>query len=183
MGEKGPIRLYGSRNQATMRVNYFAFGSNLSSARLLERIPEASVHCVATLHSHRLRWHKKSQDRSGKCDIEFTDRAEDYVYGVLYRMTHEEKLVLDSYEGAGIGYERRQVEVMALHGEVIEAFTYYALQIDRRRQPYHWYKEHVLRGAREHDFPPAYIEHIERTVAIDDHDRDRHRRELSIYLD
>ena len=65
-----------------MHINYFAFGSNLSSARLFERIPAASVHCVATLHSHRLRWHKKSQDRSGKCDIEFTDCVDDHVYGV-----------------------------------------------------------------------------------------------------
>jgi len=32
-----------------MTIHYFAFGSNLSSRRLLARIPGASKNCVATL--------------------------------------------------------------------------------------------------------------------------------------
>jgi len=166
-----------------MKISYFAFGSNLSSARLLERIPRASKHCVATLHQHQLCWHKKGQDLSGKCDVAFTGNPEDTVYGVVYRMTHDEKLELDAYEGAGIGYERREIQVTALHGEIIEVFTYYALEIDQRRQPYHWYKEHVLRGALEHEFPSHYVEYIKGTQSIDDLDAQRHHRELSIYLE
>ncbi|CAD7845492.1 MAG: hypothetical protein [Olavius algarvensis Gamma 3 endosymbiont] len=96
-------------------------------------------------------------------------------------MTHDDKLELDGYEGAGIGYERRQISVTAIHGTAVDAFTYYALQVDHRRQPYHWYKEHVLRGALEHGFPAPYIEHIRATPSIDDRDTERQRRELSIY--
>ncbi len=166
-----------------MKTNYFAFGSNLSSPRLLARIPQASKYCVATLRQHRLCWHKAGQDRSGKCDIEFSGNSADQVYGVLYRMTHDETQELDVYEGAGIGYERRQVNVTALQGASIEAFSYFALDIDRRLQPYHWYKEHVVRGALEHDFPPHYVEHIRATTSIDDRDDERHHRELSIYLE
>ena len=166
-----------------MKINYFAFGSNLSSARLLERIPEAAKHCVATLHQHRLCWHKKGQDLSGKCDIAFTGDPEDTVYGVVYRMTHAEGLELDAFEGAGIGYERREIQVTASHGENIEVFTYYALEIDQQRQPYPWYKEHVVRVALEHDFPSHYVEFNKATQSIDDHDRQRHHRELSIYLE
>ena len=166
-----------------MKINYFAFGSNLSSARLLERIPEASKHCVAILEQHRLCWHKKGRDLSGKCDIDFTGNPEDTVYGVIYQVTHDEKLALDAYEGAGIGYERREIEVTALHGELIEVFTYYAIEVDQRRQPYHWYKEHVLRGALEHGLPQHYVEYIRVTPSIDDHDAERHHRELSIYTE
>ena len=166
-----------------MTLNYFAFGSNLASRRLRQRIPEASVHCVATLTEHRLCWRKKGSDQSGKCDIDFTGDPEHQVYGVIYRMTHIEKLQLDVVEGAGFGYDHKTVEVTALHGEVIEAFTYYALDIDHDQQPFHWYKEHVLRGALEHDFPPHYVEHIRTTPSIDDHDTERHHRELSIYRD
>ena len=165
-----------------MTINYFAFGSNLSSRRLLQRIPAASVHCVATLRQHRLCWHKNGRDRSGKCDIAFTGAIEDIVYGVVYRMTHDERLVLDSYETADFGYARKEVVVTAQHGENIEVFTYYALDINQRQQPYHWYKEHVLRGAIEHDFPPHYIEHIRSTPSMEDRDKERHHRELSIYL-
>ena len=73
--------------------------------------------------------------------------------------------------------------VMELDGEIIEAFTYFAIDIDHSQQPFHWYKEHVLRGALEHDFPEHYVESIRSTPSIDDHDRERHHRELSIYLD
>ncbi len=166
-----------------MKLNYFAFGSNLSSPRLLERIPEASVHCVATLHQHRLCWRKNDRGQSGKCDIEFTGSMEDIVYGVIYLMTHTEKLELDVYETAGFGYDHMHVEVTGTQGEVIEAFTYFALDIDHSQQPFHWYKEHVLRGAVEHKFPKHYVAHIEATPSIDDHDNERHHRELSIYLD
>ncbi len=166
-----------------MKINYFAFGSNLSSPRLLQRIPLASKHCVATLHEHRLRWHKSGHDRSGKCDIDYTGDQQDLVYGVVYRMRHEDKLELDVYEGVGRGYERRQINVIAGQGESIEAFTYYATAIDHLLQPYHWYKEHVLRGALEHDLPRHYVEHIRAVESKHDHDDERHFRELSIYTE
>ena len=164
-----------------MRLNYFAFGSNLSSPRLLQRLPAARVHCVATLAHHHLRWHKKGRDLSGKCTIEPGDVHADRVYGVVYQVTLDERHLLDRIEGHGIGYQRREVEVITFTGDSIAAFTYYATDIDHARQPYHWYKEHVLRGALEHGFPPHYVDGIRATDSIDDHDPERHQRELAIY--
>lgn len=164
-----------------MKLNYFAFGSNLSSRRLLHRLPEVELGCVATLARHRLCWRKNDQGQSGKCDIEMTGIDDDQVFGVVYRMTRDEQRILDGIEGDGFGYERRDVEVETLDGDRLEAFTYYALDIDHNQQPFHWYKEHVLRGAMEHAFPPQYIDLIRETPSIDDHDEERHRRELSIY--
>ncbi len=166
-----------------MKINYFAFGSNLSSPRLLQRIPDARKHCVASLERHQLRWHKSGRDRSGKCDIFHTGDAGDLVYGVVYRVSHAEKLELDAYEGAGIGYERREISVTALSGETIDVFTYFALEIDRLLRPYHWYKEHVLRGAIEHALPSHYVEDIRAIGSVADHDSERHSKELSIYPD
>ena len=166
-----------------MKLNYFAFGSNLSSARLLQRIPDASVHSIATLTRHQLCWRKNDRGQSGKCDIDFTDHPDDIVYGVIYLMTQAEKLELDVYETAGFGYDHKHVDVTTVEGKAIEAFTYYALDIDHDQQPFHWYKEHVLRGAEEHDFPAHYVEHIRAAHSIDDHDPERHQRELSIYAD
>ena len=78
-----------------MKLNYFAFGSNLASQRLLQRIPAASVGCVATLAGHRLCWRKNDRGQSGKCDIDFTADPEHLVYGVVYHMTAADKLELD----------------------------------------------------------------------------------------
>jgi gamma-glutamylcyclotransferase len=164
-------------------IKYFAFGSNLSSPRLLQRIPGAAVGSVAMLSQHRLSWRKNDRGQSGKCDIEHTGIHHHQVYGVIYHMTEDGQVALDGYEGAGIGYERREILVETLDGELIEVFTYFALDIDHRQRPYHWYKEHVLRGAIEHALPEHYIEHIRNTPSIDDHDDDRHHRELSIYYE
>jgi len=166
-----------------MTLKYFAFGSNLAIPRLLQRIPAASVHCVATLNEHQLCWRKNDRGQSGKCDIDFTGDPDHLVYGVVYHMSLADKLELDVYETSGFGYDHKTIEVASLRGDRIEAFTYYALDIDHRQRPFHWYKEHVLRGALEHDFPPHYVEHIRSTPSIDDHDPERHHRELSIYRD
>ena len=166
-----------------MQLNYFAFGSNLSSLRLQKRLPGVESHCVATLAGHRLCWHKNGRDQSGKCDIVPSAAPLDIVYGVIYRMTLDEGLELDRYECSDFGYARKDVEVLAIDGRSIEAFTYYALDINRSQQPFGWYKEHVLRGAIEHEFPTHYIDLIESTPATDDADVERHQRELSIYTD
>ena len=165
------------------RLRYFAYGSNLASQRLLQRIPDAVLAGVATLAEYQLCWRKNDSGQSGKCDIEHTGDADHFVYGVIYLMSADEQLELDKHECSDFGYERRIVEVINPRDEPIEAFTYFALDIDHRQQPFHWYKEHVLRGALEHDFPSPYLERIRTTPSIDDHDLDRHHRELSIYLD
>ena len=164
-----------------MQLHYFAFGSNLSSARLLQRIPRASIHGIARLEQHQLRWHKRGSDRSGKCDMVHSADPEHCVYGVVYRMTADEMLILDGHEGEGVGYRRAEIVVTALHGGSIDAFTYFALQTDELLQPYHWYKAHVLRGAEEHGLPADYVDAIRATASIDDLDRERHRREMSIH--
>ena len=166
-----------------MKINYFAFGSNLSSSRLLQRLPEVTVSGVATLSQHQLCWRKNDLGQSGKCDIDFTGDSEHQVYGVVYLMTREEQLELDRYESEGFGYERKEIGVLNLEGDAIVAFTYYALDILDGQKPYHWYKEHVLRGAVEHNFPEHYIESIRSTDSIDDFDPARIQREMAIYPD
>jgi len=49
--------------------------------------------------------------------------------------------------------------------------------LDDSLQPYAWYKDLVLAGAREHNLPAEYIREIENIVAIQDPDRRRGRRE------
>ena len=166
-----------------MTIHYFAYGSNLATRRLFQRIPNARLDSVATLRAHRLCFRKNDKGRSGKCDIEFTGDSDDIVYGALYLISHEEKQTLDSYESHGFGYIDREIEVIRACGNALRALTYVAIDIDHTRQPFHWYKEHVLRGAREHRFPADYIAWIEQQASIDDPDAERARRELAIYRD
>lgn len=155
----------------------------MSTPRIKHRIESATVISTAHLHEHSLRFHKKSVDGSAKCDIEHTKCADDIVFGVVFEILASEKYLLDRYEGLGNGYDEKHVSIFLPHGEAIEAVTYIATHIDAALRPYHWYKEHVLRGAREHALPVEHIAAIEDITSIPDPDQVNHIAELSIYSD
>lgn len=160
---------------------YFTYGSNMSTHRLTARTPSARVVAPARLERHRLKFHKRDRRGSAKCDIEHTGDPADSVYGVVFEILTAEKPILDAKEGLGVGYDIKHVSVTAGDGNLIYALTYYAIDIDASLKPFHWYKEHVVRGAREHNLPPEYISVIEAVESIDDPDLARHEDELSIY--
>ncbi len=161
---------------------YFAYGSNMAEARLKRRIPSAGKIGVASLPGHRLTFHNAStKDCSAKCDAFCTEGSEDLVLGVLFKMNPGEKAILDRYEGLGVEYRDAFVPVTLECGGQEEALIYYATNIDNSLLPYHWYKEHVVRGALENALPESYIRSIESVVSIDDPDTQRHAMELSIY--
>lgn len=152
----------------------------MSSRRLIDRVPSATFISIAKLKEHRLQFHKKSKDGSGKCNAEYTSNPNDCVIGVVLEISASEKDALDRKEG--LGYEDKTVSVLMENGEQIEVVTYYATKIDATLKPYHWYKEHVLRGAKENNLPTVYISMIEKTESLPDPKPDRHKQELSIYL-
>lgn len=162
---------------------YFAYGSNMSSARLKARVALVRVISVATLPGHALRFHKTGQDGSAKCDAFATANANDAVIGVLFELDSVHKATLDRYEGLGAGYDDKRVVVRTPDGELHAAVTYAATQIDTTLTPYDWYVAHVLRGAREHGLPADYLARIAAVTTRADADRARYGREMSVYGD
>jgi len=160
---------------------YFSYGSNMSIKRLKARVPSARARCVATLHGHELRFHKKSNDGSGKCDAYETSNPGRVVIGVVFEMAETDKPELDSKEGLGYGYEQKEVLVSVPAGGTIRAVTYYATRIDSELRPYHWYKHHVLTGAKENGLPDEYVEKINDIESLADPDPERHEHEMAIY--
>jgi hypothetical protein len=122
-------------------------------------------------------------DGSAKCDAYETGDDAHCIIGVVFDLTESEKPILDTYEGLGHGYDKKIIEVETDSGHIIEATTYYALLIDPTLKPYHWYKQHVLRGAMEHNFPGEYTKRILGINSLEDPDTSRHEREMTIYQD
>jgi len=160
---------------------YFSYGSNMSIKRLKDRVPSARFMSVATLHGHDLLFHKKSKDGSGKCDAHETNNPEHFVIGVVFEIAETDKFELDKKEGLGYGYEQKEVALTASSGEIINAVTYYATNIDSELKPYHWYKHHVLTGAKENGLPEKYVEKINSIESITDPKPERNEREMAIY--
>jgi cation transport regulator ChaC len=160
---------------------YFSYGSNMSIERLRDRVPTATFVTIATLYKHDLRFHKKSKDGSGKCDAHETENNEHNVIGVVFEISESEKPELDRKEGLGYGYEEKLVELTTHSGEIIKALTYYATIIDPALKPYHWYKHHVLTGAKENGLPEDYVNRIGNIGSISDPKLERHESEMAIY--
>ncbi|MDW7772246.1 MAG: gamma-glutamylcyclotransferase family protein [Desulfobulbaceae bacterium] len=160
---------------------YFAYGSNLSTVRLTQRVPSSRLVASGRLGRHRLVFHKIGRDGSAKCDAWYTGRRQDYTLGAVYRIDPCHRHLLDAAEGLGNGYEIRNIGIVTDSGSLMDAFLYTATAIDRKRKPCHWYKEHVLRGMREHGFPDQYLAMVEAVEATVDADSARTAKELRMY--
>ena len=160
-------------------IKYFAYGSNMSSKRLKDRVKSAEPIARAILRCHRLKFHKESNDESGKCDI-VVSSASDVVWGRVYEIDEKQKKCLDRVE---YGYCEKYVTVELDCGSTVRAVTYYANPKKTKLglKPYTWYKKHVLKGAEEASLPEDYIERVKAIDAVEDCCKEREARELEIY--
>ena len=154
---------------------YAAYGSNLHPLRLSLRLPTARFAGTTKLGGNRLCFHKRSRDRSGKCNIV---SGNDSVHFAIYELNGAEKAELDQIEGVGMGYSVEKIEVP----DFGECFTYVATAtfIDDDLRPYSWYKELVLAGCVSLKLPNDYIAMIQAIAAIEDPDRTRHADNMKI---
>lgn len=157
----------------------FAYGSNMPTARLRERCPSAQPIGVAELRCYALRWHKKSKDGSGKCDIVQTDQPGASVFGVLYKIDSTEKAALDKAEGLGSGYDETDIEVHC-GANRLTAKAYVATGTDPALKPYTWYHALVVAGAKEHNLPVHYIARLEAVPTDQDPDPKRHDKNMAL---
>jgi len=141
---------------------YFAYGSNLSTARLrqADRAPSARVVGAATLSGHTLAWHKRGADGSGKCTLCATGSRADGVWGVVWEIDDADVATLDAAEGPG--YERVELTVTT-GNQKMNVFSYIAraTHVDRELEPAGWYRATVVAGAREHGLPASWIRLLE----------------------
>ena len=134
---------------------YFAYGSNMASARLRERAPSARALGVALLPGYAWRCNKPSADGTARANLVAASDAE--TWGVLYEIHPRDWEALDR---AGGGYERIVVDVLR-DGVRGVAETYIAGGVADAGSPAPWYLGLVAAGAREHALPAAWIDSIE----------------------
>jgi hypothetical protein len=150
----------------------------MDTARLRHRAPSCRVRCIARLQKFQLRFHKRSNDGSGKCNAFYTDTPSDTVLGVVYEIPPEEKAALDRAEGLGHGYNEQALTVLSPDGKELSVLAYIADPgaVDDNLRPYSWYKDFVLKGAAEHGLPFEYVDSAIKSVpVIVDPDKERER--------
>lgn len=166
-------------------IIYFAYGSNMYAPRLRYRVPSAKVIGLGRLTGHRLCFHKRGKDSSGKCNAQISSANTDQITGVLFFIPNEQIAALHRAEGRGGGYDDVAVHVFGSQGLNYNALTYRANSsyIDESLRPFTWYWEFVVAGAREHGLPADYIANYISSVAHHpDPDRERDKEERSRVL-
>ncbi len=136
-------------------IHYFAYGSNMDPDRMNARVGTARVVGRGVLLDMRLSCNKRGRDGSGKANIVVA--AGEEVWGVAYALPSANLARLDEFEQ---GYRRADVEIALDGGSPLTAQTYVAETLTDDPTPFDWYKELMLRGARVHGLPDAYLEQL-----------------------
>jgi gamma-glutamylcyclotransferase len=132
---------------------YFAYGSNMLTARLQARCRSATPVCIAFAEGYRLAFSKPSFDGSGKGHL-VRARKRTRQPGVLFEIDVKDRDELDDAEGLGNGYDRQDEFPVRRHDtkEIVSSTVYLATNPDPTRIPYDWYLALIVAGAREHRF-------------------------------
>jgi len=80
----------------------------MSTPRLRERVPSCEFVTTAQLLGHQLRFHKRSNDKSSKCDAFHSGADTDIIWGAIFNISAAEKKALDNAEGLGSGYNEKR---------------------------------------------------------------------------
>jgi len=131
---------------------YFAYGSNMSSARLLARVPGCAVHGAARLVDWRLAFDKPSRDGSAKANV--APLIGHLVWGVVWSLPESGWSRLDGFEP---GYERVPCDVFTRSDDRVGVQLYTYRGAPGGHPPFDWYLAHLTDGAEEHGLPDAWV--------------------------
>jgi gamma-glutamylcyclotransferase len=151
---------------------YFAYGSNMSAARLFAgRLKPEDVatgeRIAGRLDDWQLAFNKQARTPAGAGAGNIVPVRGRCVHGTLNFLPAKGFEVLDVHEGVAAGhYERRTVAVVRGDtGETVEAITYVALKVGQGLRPTRAYLAYLLAGRDL--LPPDYWEQLKATPTFD----------------
>ncbi|MGM0561411.1 MAG: gamma-glutamylcyclotransferase family protein [Pseudomonadota bacterium] len=151
-----------------MSLLYFAYGSNMLTARLQARCPSAQPVGRAEVKGWSVDFIKPALDGSAKAGL--VPQKQAYAQGVLFRLEEGDLPALDRAEAAGKGYDRDNAfEVWSFADDRVQSVvTYLPIQVLDGLQPYDWYHRLCREGARQHDLASSALGWLKRArVTVD----------------
>lgn len=150
-------------------VNYFAYGSSMSTRRFSERLGWSDSNVAqwipttrprkCDLKGYRLIFNKPDSTNSLAGTANIIKDEKGNVEGVLYQLTKAAVDFLDRSEG---GYRRESIKVL-LDGTEEQALTYIATSTQDGLKPTKEYLDLVVQGGKEHGLRQTYIAELEKT--------------------
>jgi hypothetical protein len=138
---------------------YFAYGSNLCVARLLERAPSARARGAARAPGLALRLDKRGADGTAKANLH--PAPDGVVWGAVYGLDHEDWACLDAHEP---DYVRIEIQIW-LGEKLARAQTYRSDHLTAESVAAAWYKQLIVDGARAHALPADWCAWLDSLAA------------------
>lgn len=151
-------------------INYFSYGSNISSYRMLsERKVTYISRKFAILENYKLIFNKVSKNNAYLGFANIIESDGDIVEGALYEINDSDLKIIDKFEGANLTpshYYRKNVEVVC-DGSKIQSITYIAnpIMIRENVKPDKKYLDYILEGRDL--FSIEYYEKLRLTKTLD----------------
>lgn len=164
------------------KIRVFSYGSNMLFQRLANRITGIQKIGTGWVNGYQFTFNKISKDGSAKANLIKGDE-ENKVFGVVYEFDISQKEKLDKFEGKGYGYEDTKLLVHYSEDSKEEVWCYLVLDEKFTKEdflPYHWYKEFVLRGAKENKLPALYTNEIEELSSQEDSNQERREKNWKV---
>ena len=131
-----------------MKVNYFAYGSNMNPDRMIERKAFFTKRVFARLENYRLVFDKTSTKNPEEGFGNIVPDEKSVVEGVLYEVEWDSIERLDIFEGYPEAYSRENIEVELSDGSKADAIVYIACEghTGEGLKPSREYMSHYLKG-------------------------------------
>lgn len=142
-------------------VPHFAYGSNMSTKRLEDRVGRVVQRGAASLDGFEIRFDKKSDDDTGKTNIAPAEGK--VVWGVLFELTPDQLEALAKKEK---GYRKQDVPLTA-SGQPKTATAFVAKKQTLGLRPTRKYLDYLIAGAIEHTLPGDYVEMLKNVEVAD----------------
>jgi gamma-glutamylcyclotransferase (GGCT)/AIG2-like uncharacterized protein YtfP len=145
-----------------MKTNliYFAYGSNMSTAQMNERCPDAVKIGVATLPGYEF-------IINGRGVAGIVEKHDASVLGICWKISSEDKDTLDRCEGANLVKGAYFLQTMAITtaGESVDALVYLARNTVPGRAK-KGYLEKIVKAAVHHGIDPSYVRCLEASCPV-----------------
>jgi len=150
-------------------ILHFAYGSNMDSKRLQNRVGNVLAPQRAYLSGFRFEFNKLSY-RLHTVYGNIMPDSNSLVWGVLITLNQQQLDKLDVSEGVENGHYRQEKVIVVTDDDIeYEAITYVAEDkwVKNGMKPKETYRNHVITGANEFNHPQEYIERIKKIANIE----------------
>ena len=127
---------------------YFAYASNLSHKRMLERCPDCKPKFTATLRNYKLIFTGWSRNWHGGVATIRASR-DSRVMGAVYEISERCLRSLDEQEGYPTIYDRINISVTTKDGDLLDAVTYIKREQSEETKPSQEYLAVISQGYKD----------------------------------